>query len=62
MAKRTFWLMLAACLAAQALWAADDPMVGKWKLNASKSRFPDTMKVEAAGASKYTFDFGGKPN
>ena len=44
------------------LWAANDTFVGKWKLNPSKSRFPDEMKVKAAGANKYTFDFGaGNP-
>ena len=58
MAKRTFPLLLVACLITSALWAANDPFVGKWKLNPSKSRFPDEMKVEAAGENKYTFDFG----
>jgi hypothetical protein len=41
-----------------ALLAVDDPFVGNWKLNPSKSRFPDEMKVKAAGANRYLFDFG----
>lgn len=58
MLKRTFHLLLAASLLTPTLWAANDPFVGKWKLNPSKSRFPDEMKVTAAGTSKYLFDFG----
>ena len=62
MSKRSFQLLLVACLVASALWAADDPFTGHWKLNPSNSRFPDEMKVKAAGANKYAFDFGaGNP-
>jgi len=39
--------------------AAESPFVGDWKLNPSKSKIIDQMKVESAGANKYTFDFGG---
>ena len=46
------------CLAIGTLWAADDPFVGKWKVDPSKSKLYDEMKVEAAGANKYTFTFG----
>jgi hypothetical protein len=59
MVKRIFYLLLTACLLTPALWAANDPFLGKWKLNSSKSRFPDEMKVTAVGANKYAFDFGG---
>lgn len=59
MLKHSLQLLLVACLVTRALWAVDDPFVGKWKLNPSKSRFPDEMKVEAAGPNKYAFDFGG---
>src|SRR6476646_2253223 len=45
-------------LAIGTLWAADDPFVGKWKVNPSKSKLTDEMKVEAAGGNKYTFTFG----
>jgi hypothetical protein len=59
MAKRTFLLLLVVCLATSTLWAADDPFVGKWKLNPSKSVLTDQMKVASVGANKYAFDFGG---
>jgi hypothetical protein len=62
MSKRTFQLLLVTCLVTGTLRAANDPFVGNWKLNPSKSRFPDEMKVKAAGANKYAFDFGaGNP-
>ena len=62
MPKLAFQLMLVACLVAGTLCAADDPFVGKWRLNPSKSRFPDEMKVKADGANRYAFDFGaGNP-
>ncbi len=62
MSKRIFQLLLAACLLTPTLWAANDPFLGKWKLNPSKSRFPDEMKVTSAGPNKYAFDFGaGQP-
>jgi hypothetical protein len=38
--------------------AENDPFAGKWKLNASKSKLTDVMKVESAGGRKYAFDFG----
>ena len=59
MSKRTFQLLLVACLTAATLWAGDDPFVGKWKLNPSKSQLTDQMKVEAAGANKYALNLGG---
>ena len=58
MSKRTFELLLVACLVAGTLWAANDPLVGNWKLNPSKSQLSDQMKVEAAGANKYALDLG----
>ena len=59
MSKRTCELLLVTCLVAGTLWAADDPFVGKWKLNPSKSTLVDVMKVEALGANKYALDLGG---
>ena len=41
------------------LLAATDPFVGDWKLNPSKSKVVDVMKVESLGGNKYAFDFGG---
>lgn len=61
MAKRTFPWLLVACLATSALWAATDPFVGDWKLNPSKSKLTDQMKVANLGGNKYEFDFGGGP-
>ncbi|HET9402918.1 MAG TPA: hypothetical protein VFO34_18365 [Candidatus Acidoferrales bacterium] len=45
------------CLAIGASWAADDPFVGKWKVNPSKSTLTDEMKIEAVGVDKYVFTF-----
>ena len=57
MSKRTFQLLLIACLVTGTLWAANDPFVGKWKLNPSKSKLTDQMKVEVAGANRYAITF-----
>ncbi len=57
MLSRTFRLLLVACLVTSSVWAANDPFVGKWKVNPSKSKLNDEMKVEAAGANRYTFTF-----
>ncbi len=52
MCKRAFLLLPLACLAAAApAWAADDPMVGDWKLNPQKSTLSDEMKVTSLGPS-----------
>jgi hypothetical protein len=56
---RPIGFLLAACMAAGAAWAADDPMVGDWKLNPRKSKLTDEMKVTSLGGNKYSFDFGG---
>jgi hypothetical protein len=61
MLKLKFSLALAASLMACAAWAANDPFVGAWKLDGSKSRLADMMKVESNGGNKYTFDVGGGP-
>jgi hypothetical protein len=59
MAKRAFELLLVACGVTGTLWAANDPFVGKWKLNPSKSKLTDRLKIEVAGANKYAITFGG---
>jgi hypothetical protein len=51
-------LLLVSCLVTGTLWAANDPFVGKWKVNPSKSRLTDEMKVEAVGANRYAIAFG----
>jgi hypothetical protein len=57
MINRTFQLLLVGCLVTGTLWAANDPFIGKWKVNTAKSKLNDEMKVEAAGANRYTFTF-----
>lgn len=59
MFKRTFQWLLVPCLLMSTLWAANDAFVGDWKLNPSKSKLIDVMKVESLGGHKYAFDFGG---
>ncbi len=48
-------------IAATGLWTANDPFVGTWKLDVSRSTIVDQMVVEAAGPNKYTFKFEGGP-
>src|SRR5271167_1981588 len=57
MLSRTFRLLLVACLVTSSVWAANDPFVGKWKVNPSKSKRNDEMKVEVAGANRYAITF-----
>jgi hypothetical protein len=57
MLSRTLRLLLVACLVTSSAWAVSDPFVGKWKVNPSKSKLNDEMKVEVAGPNKYTFTF-----
>ena len=52
-------LLLVASLIICSLSAADNPFVGTWKLNGSKSRLPDQMKVKRVSANKYAFGFEG---
>lgn len=39
--------------------AADNPFVGDWKLNPSRSTLIEEMRVESLAAGKYGFDFDG---
>jgi hypothetical protein len=57
MFNRTFRWLLVGCLVTGSVWGANDPFVGKWKVNPSKSKLNDEMKVEVAGANRYTFTF-----
>ena len=59
MLKCALRFLLVACLAACALSAAKDRFLGEWKLNPSKSKLIDVMKVESVADNKYAFDFGG---
>ena len=58
MLLRSLLPLAVVCLAVGTLWAVNDPFVGKWKVNPSKSKLTDEMKVEAAGANRYTLTFG----
>jgi hypothetical protein len=49
----------AACLIAATSHAADEPLIGKWKLNLSKSKLADQMTIASAGANRYTLTFAG---
>jgi hypothetical protein len=59
MLKRTFQWALVTCLLMGTALAATDAFVGDWKLNPSKSKFMDVMKVKSLGGDQYEFDFGG---
>ena len=58
MLNRISWLVLVTCLVVGNSWAEDNPFVGKWKLNPSRSKLTDEMKVERVSDNKYAFDFG----
>lgn len=64
--KITFRTSLAISLAAVstgfgtcASGAAENPFVGDWKLDPSRSQLIDEMRVESLAADKYGFDFAG---
>src|SRR4051794_36393692 len=57
--RATATLFFVSILPAVQLSAADNPFVGKWKLDPSKSEFAGpTMKIERVG-EKYQFSAGG---
>ncbi len=58
MFKRVPEILLALWLATSMARAAASPFIGEWKLDPSKSRMPDEMKVQGQGGNKYSFDFG----
>jgi hypothetical protein len=58
---RALKLLVFANMAVAMAWAAENPFIGNWKLDSSKSRMPDEMKVESKGGNTYSFDFGGGP-
>jgi hypothetical protein len=57
MLDRIFQSLLVVSLTSS-VWAANDPFLGHWKVDPSKSKLYDEMKVEAAGASRYAITFG----
>jgi len=45
--KHFYSSLVLACFFASTLWAADDPFIGKWKLNMEKSKFTgEQTKIE----------------
>jgi len=61
MLKRSFPVLLVVTLLAAPAWAAFDSFVGDWKLDASKSKLIDQMKLRNLSGNQYEFDFGGVP-
>ncbi|HEV3057390.1 MAG TPA: hypothetical protein VGY48_04040 [Vicinamibacterales bacterium] len=57
MLNRVFQLPLIAGLITGTLSTANDPFVGKWKVNPGQSRLTDELKVEAVGANRYKITF-----
>ncbi|WP_263410903.1 hypothetical protein [Terriglobus tenax] len=55
---RPAFLLLLTGLAAPIARAADSPFIGQWRLNPSRSKLTDVMKVEAIDARRYTVNFG----
>ena len=54
MHKRTLSILMLLCLTSGSLLAADDPFVGKWKLNFAKSNFDgEQFGIEDLGGNKY---------
>jgi hypothetical protein len=52
-------LLLLAGAAATTACAANDPFLGQWKLNPSRSTLTDEMKVTKVGQNRYAFELGG---
>jgi hypothetical protein len=59
MIRHAAQLLVVACLTGGTLPAADDPFVGKWRLNVSTSTLTDQMKVQKVGANTYALVFSG---
>src|SRR5579884_2109733 len=51
-------LLLTLSLITSFSWAADDPFIGKWKVNPAESKLTDEMMVELAGENRYAITFG----
>lgn len=61
MSNLRFSLAVVLTVMTGAAWAADQPFVGDWKLDPSKTTLTDVMKVASVGGNRYTFDVGGGP-
>lgn len=54
-------ILAAASLATSNFWTANDPFVGKWRLDVSRSTLVDAMRVESVRPNGYRFNFEGAP-
>jgi hypothetical protein len=59
MFRRVLTILPAICLAASVALGAQNPFIGEWKLDPSRSRTPDEMQVQHKEGNTYVFDFGG---
>jgi hypothetical protein len=59
MVYRVSYVIVLASLMAAAANASNDPFIGQWKVNPSKSSIVDVMKIKSVGGNKYVFDVGG---
>jgi len=53
MFKRILLSLLVPFVMTATAWAAADPFVGDWKLNTSRSKLIDQMKVENVSGNTY---------
>lgn len=60
MVKSALKLLVLVSMAVGTVCAAENPFIGKWKLNPSLTRMPDEMKVQSRGNNTYAFNFGGE--
>jgi hypothetical protein len=58
---QTIRIAALASMAASTFWTGNDPFVGKWKLDVSRSTIVDEMRVEAPSPNTYRFNFEGAP-
>jgi hypothetical protein len=57
------WTIFAAIApVAASFWTANDPFVGKWMVDVSRSTIVDEMRVEALPGNMYRFSFEGAPS
>ena len=52
MVQRVLASLLGVCMAASVVKAGQIPFIGEWKLDSSRSRTPDEMKVESKGGTR----------
>jgi hypothetical protein len=59
MRRRSIQSVCFACVIAATSHAADESLLGKWKLNLAKSKLADQMTIAPAGANRYALTFAG---